>query len=122
MGKSRGYTRETEGQDVKMYRPLRQTSGAGVTWWGARALEGGHIGPHGTPSGAMPLLSAIIAQPPIRNMLLGVVRNGQWVDVATLPLGERWQHVGIVDVVRIDNVCAIPDASQENTVDGVGTR
>ena len=60
-----------------------------------------------------------MAQPAIRNMLLGAVRDGQRVDV---PQGERWKHVGIVDVVRIDDVYAVPDADDANTTDGAGTR
>ena len=70
----------------------------------------------------MPPLSTVMAQPPIRNMLLGPVRNGQLVDVAMLPLGEHLKHVGMVHIVRIDDVYVVPDASPENTVDGARTR
>ena len=63
-----------------------------------------------------------MAQPQIRGMLLGEVRDGQRVDVATLPQGERWKHVAIMDVVRIDDVYAVPDADETNTIDGAGTK
>ena len=44
------------------------------------------------------------------------------MDVTTFPQGERWKHVGIVDVVRIDDVYAVPDAEDANTTDRAGTK
>ena len=63
-----------------------------------------------------------MAQPPIRNMMLGAVRDGQWADVGMLPQGLRWKHVNVVDIIRIDDVYAVPDAEQDAATDGAGTK
>ena len=46
--------------------------------------------------------SDTMAQPPIRNMFLEAVRDGQRLDVGTLPQGVRWKNVSVSDVTRID--------------------
>ena len=63
-----------------------------------------------------------MAQPPIRNMMLGAVRDGQKVDVETLPQGVRWKQVSVTDVIRTDKVCTSLDAEPVGAVDGAGTR
>ena len=66
--------------------------------------------------------SDTMAQPPIRHMMLGAVRDGQRVDVGTLPQGVRWKHVSVTDVIRIDDVYTTPDAEPAGVVDGAGTK
>ena len=62
-----------------------------------------------------------MAQPPIRNMMLGAVRDGQRVDVGTLPQGVRWKHASVTGVIRVDSVCTTADADTAVVVDGVGS-
>ena len=66
--------------------------------------------------------SDTMAQPPIRNMILGAVPDGQRVDMGTLPQGVRWKHVSVTDVIRIDDVYTAPDAEPAGVVDGADTR
>ena len=63
-----------------------------------------------------------MAQPRIRNMLLGAVRDAQRVDVGTRAQGVGWKHVNVTDVIRIDDVYLTPDAEPAGVVDGAGTK
>ena len=58
----------------------------------------------------------------IRNMMLAAVRDGQRLDVGTLPQGVRWKHVSVKDVIRLDDVYPTVDADPAGVVDGVGTK
>ena len=66
--------------------------------------------------------SDTMVQPPISNMMLGAVCDGQGVDVGTLPQGVRWKHMSVTDVIRIDDVYTAPDAEPVGVVDGAGTK
>ena len=66
--------------------------------------------------------SDTMAQPLIRNMMLGAVFDGQSVDVGTLPQGVQWKHVSVTDVIRIDDMYTALDAEPAGVVDGAGTR
>ena len=66
--------------------------------------------------------SDTMAQPPIRNMMLGAVCDGQRVDVGTLPQRVRWKHVSVTDVVRIDDVYTAPNAEPAGVLDRSGTK
>ena len=63
-----------------------------------------------------------MAQPPISNMMLGAVRDGQRVDVGTRPQGVRWKHPSVKDVIRIDDVYTTANADPAGVVDGAGTK
>ena len=63
-----------------------------------------------------------MAQPPIRNMMLGAVCDGQRVNVGTVPHGVRWKQVSMTDVIRMDDVYAAPDAKPAAAVDGAGMK
>ena len=55
-------------------------------------------------------------------MMVGAVCDGQRVDVGTLPLGVRWKHVSVTDVIRIDDVYTTADAEPAGVVDLAGTK
>ena len=59
-----------------------------------------------------------MAHPPIRNMILGAVHDGQRVDVGTLPQGVRWKHVSVADVIRIDDVYTMANADPRGSWTG----
>ena len=58
--------------------------------------------------------SDTMAQPPIRNMMMGAVCDGQRV--------VQWKHVSVTDVIRIDDVYATPDPEAAGVVDGPSTK
>ena len=66
--------------------------------------------------------SDTMAQPPIRNMMLGAVRDIQRVDVGTLPQQVRWKPVSVTDVIRSDDVYTKADGELVALVDGAGTK
>ena len=63
-----------------------------------------------------------MAQAPIRNMMLGALRDDQRVDVGTLPQGVQWKHASVTDVIRMDDVYTVPNAEPAGVVDRAGTK
>ena len=58
----------------------------------------------------------------IRNMMLRAVRDARGLDVGTLPLGVRWKHVSVTDIICIDDVYAAPNAKTTAALDGAETK
>ena len=84
--------------------------------------KGGHGANGAAPHTSFVHHSDTMARPPIPNMMLEAVHDGQRLDVGILPQGVRWKHVSVTDVIRINDVYAAPDAEPVGTMDGAGTK